>query len=73
MLLKQPSLWKMSEYLYVSEYTYTSRILNMPWVRNMQKIINMAKFWIWQGSQYGNVTQRSEYVWIFPDKVMNGP
>ena len=24
------------------------------------KILNMAKFWIWQGSQYASVTQRSE-------------
>ena len=23
------------------------------------KILNMAKFWIWQGSQYASVTQRS--------------
>ena len=25
------------------------------------KILNMEKFWIWQGSQYTNVTERSEY------------
>ena len=24
------------------------------------KILNMAKFWIWQDSQYASVTQRSE-------------
>ena len=28
------------------------------------KILNMAKFWIWQGSQYVRVLQRSEYVRI---------
>ena len=51
------------------------------------KILVMAKFWIWQSSQYANVTQRSEYTriclerwmylrfWICPDceygKVLN--
>ena len=25
------------------------------------KMLNIVKFWIWQGSQYVNVTQRSEY------------
>ena len=29
--------------------------------------LNMAKFWIWQGSQYASVTQRYEYVRICLD------
>ena len=35
------------------------------------KILNMAKFYIWQGSQYANVLQRSEYPRICLDKVLN--
>ena len=35
------------------------------------KILNMAKFWIWQGSQYANVTERSEYYKIRLDRVLN--
>ena len=29
------------------------------------KILNMAKFWIWQASQYANVTQCSGYTRIW--------
>ena len=28
------------------------------------KLLNMGKFWIWQGSEYGNVTQGSKYATI---------
>ena len=35
------------------------------------KILNMAKFSIWQGSQYANITQRSEYTRICLDRVLN--
>ena len=35
------------------------------------KILNMAKFWIWQGSQYVSVTQDSEYARISLGKVLN--
>ena len=28
------------------------------------KILNATNFWIWQGSQYASVTQRSEYARI---------
>ena len=35
------------------------------------KIVNMAKLWIWQGSQYGSVTQRFEYASVCLDKVLN--
>ena len=38
-----------------SEYNYGSKY---------PKILNMAKFWIWQGSQYASVTQCSEYARI---------
>ena len=34
-------------------------------------ILNMVKFWIWPGSQYVNVTQRSEYARICLDRVRN--
>ena len=42
--------------------------------RKYVKILNMAKFWIWQGSQYASVTQHSEYseyARICPDRVLN--
>ena len=34
-------------------------------------VLNMPKFWIWQVSQYASVTQRSEYVRICLDRVLN--
>ena len=49
----------------MSECAYINRTLNMPWVLNMRKILNMAKFGIWQGSQYASVAriwQDSEYL-----------
>ena len=51
----------MPEYAWVflnkqdSEYAYTK----------YAKILNLTKFWIWQGSQYASVLQRSEYARIF--------
>ena len=35
------------------------------------KILNMAKFLIWQGSQYASVAQRSGFAWICLDRVLN--
>ena len=35
------------------------------------KILNIAKFWIWLGSQYPGVTQRSEYARMCRDRVLN--
>ena len=35
------------------------------------KLLNMVKLWIWQGSQYASVTQRSEYARICLDRVLN--
>ena len=35
------------------------------------KILNMAKFWMWQGSQYASVSQRSQYARICLDRVLN--
>ena len=32
---------------------------------------NMPKFWIWQGSQYASITQRSEYARICLERVLN--
>ena len=37
----------------------------------MSKILNMTKFWIWQGSQNGRVTQFSEYPKICLDSVLD--
>ena len=31
----------------------------------------MTKFWVWQGTQYESITQRSEYARICLDKVLN--
>ena len=36
------------------------------------KILNLTKFWIWQGSQYGSVSQHSEYPeYSLFDRVLN--
>ena len=37
-----------------------NRVLNIPWV------LNMPGFWIWQCSEYANVTQSSKYarIWL---------
>ena len=37
------------------------------------KLLNMGKFWIWQGSQYASVTQRSEYARICLHRALNIP
>ena len=48
--------------LYEQDSEYTS-------VPKYAKILNVVKFWIWQGSQYANVTQRSEYARICLERV----
>ena len=35
------------------------------------KILNMVKFWIWYGSRYAYLKQRSGYARIYLDKVLN--
>ena len=35
------------------------------------KILNMTKFWIWQGSEYASVPQRSEYARTRLGQVLN--
>ena len=35
------------------------------------KILNVTKFGIWQGSQYGSITQYFEYARICLDRVLN--
>ena len=37
------------------------------------KLLNMGKFWMWHGSQYAKVTQRSQYAWIYLHRVLNLP
>ena len=49
------------------EYAYRNRIMNMPPGPKYTKMLNMGKFWLWQVSQYANVTQPSEYVRICLD------
>ena len=34
------------------------------------KMLNMEKFCTWQGSQYGNITQHSEYATVCLDRVL---
>ena len=34
-------------------------------------VINMPEFWTWQGFQYANVTQRSEYARVSFDRYLN--
>ena len=33
------------------------------------KILKKARFWILQGSQYASVTQRSDYVRVYLDRI----
>ena len=37
----------------------------------MPSVLNMAKFRIWQGSQYASILQRSEYATIYLDRFLN--
>ena len=57
----------MSEYAWMclnkQDFQYTSG-------PKYAKVLNIAKFWIWQGSQYASVTQRSEYFRIYLDRVL---
>ena len=47
-------------------YAYLNRILNM------YQVPNTPKFWIWQGSQYLNVTRRFEYARIYASECISG-
>ena len=58
----------MPEYAWMCRYKKDSEYASGP---KYAIILNMAKFWIWQGSQYANVTQRSEYARICLDRVLN--
>ena len=49
--------------LYIQDFEQASNTENAT-------TLNMAKFWIWQGSQYVSVAHRSEYVRIFLDRVL---
>ena len=33
-------------------------------VSNMPRVLNKLKLWIWRGSQYASITQRSKYIRI---------
>ena len=52
----------MSEYAWMCLNKQDSEYASGP---KYAKILNIAKFLIWQGSQYASVTQDSEYVRIF--------
>ena len=58
----------MPEYAWMCLYKQDSAYASHP---KYAKILNMAKFWIWQGSQYASVTQRSEYARICFHRVLN--
>ena len=58
----------MPEYAWMCRYKKDSEYASGP---KYAIILNMAKFWIWQGSQYANVTQRSEYARICLYRVLN--
>ena len=45
--------------------------LDMNKILNIPRVLNMLKFWMWQGFQYANVAQRSEYARICLDRVRN--
>ena len=51
-------------------WAYINRILNALSPK-CAKILNMAKFWIWQSSQYTSVSQRSKYGRICLDRILN--
>ena len=51
-------LWYMSEYAWMCLFEQDSEYASGP---KYSEILNMAKFSIWQGSQYASVTQRSKY------------
>ena len=50
------------------EYKEDSEYASVP---KCAKILNVAKFWMWEGSCYASITQRSEYVRICLDRVLN--
>ena len=39
----------------------------------MPRVLTIVKFWIWQGPQYENVTQRSEYARMYLERALNVP
>ena len=57
-----------TEYAWMCLYKQDSKYASCP---KYAKILNMAKFWIWWGSQYASVTQRSEYARPCLDRVLN--
>ena len=58
----------MPEYVWMCLNKHDSEYASGP---KYARLLNMSKFWIWQGSQYGNVTQRSEYARKCFDRVLN--
>ena len=58
----------MPGYAWMRLYEQDSKYTLVP---KYAKFLNVVKFWIWQGSQYANVTQRSEYARICLERVQN--
>ena len=58
----------MTEYVRMSLNKQDSEYASGPKYAN---VFNMAKFWIWQDSQYVSATQRSEYARKCFDKILN--
>ena len=54
----------------IIEYVWICLNSECAWDPNYAKILNMAKFWIWHGSQYASVTQRS-YAKMCLARVLN--
>ena len=59
----------MPEYSWMCLYKQDSEYASAP--KYAIILHGMAKFWIWQGSQYANVTQRSEYAAICLNRILN--
>ena len=58
----------MPDYAWMCIYKQGSEYASGP---KCVKILNMAKFWLWQGSQYASVTQRPEDACICLDRALN--
>ena len=58
------------EYAWMCLYKQDSEYTSGP---TCAKILNMANLWMWQGSKYASITQRSARAIICLDRVLNIP
>ena len=61
-------LLNMPEYAWMCIYKQDSEHAPGP---KHAKILNIAKFWIWQVSQYASVRQLSWYAWVCLERAPN--